>query len=63
MKKIHLRFQTGADDRFEYISKTIKVSAKYFDTIIYQHIYRDKNCRADALSNDGLKKNNGGLIV
>ena len=40
-----------------------KELAKYFDTIIYQHIYRDKNCRADALSNDGLKKNNGGLIV
>jgi hypothetical protein len=33
MKKIHLRMHTGADDRFEYISKTIKVSAKYFDTI------------------------------
>ena len=33
MKKIHLRIHTGADDRFEYISKTIKVSAKYFDTI------------------------------
>jgi hypothetical protein len=33
MKKIHLRFQNGADDRFEYISKTVKVSAKYFDTI------------------------------
>lgn len=33
MPKIHLRIHTGADDRFEYISKTIKVSAKYFETI------------------------------
>ncbi len=33
MSKIHLRIVTGADDRFEYISRTIKVSAKYFDTI------------------------------
>ena len=33
MKKIHLRIHTGADDRFEYISKTIKVSSKYFDSI------------------------------
>ena len=27
---------------------------KYFDTISYQHIYRNENCRADKLSNDGL---------
>jgi ribonuclease HI len=28
---------------------------KYFDSISYQHIYRNENSRADALSNDGLK--------
>jgi len=43
MKKIHLRIHTGADDRFEYISRTIKVSAKYFDTIRILNLGPEKN--------------------
>jgi len=33
MKKPHLRIQTGINDKFELISKTIEVSADYFETI------------------------------
>jgi len=43
MPKIHLRIHTGADDRYEYISKTIKVSAKYFDSIRILNLGPSKN--------------------
>ena len=31
-----------------------KALEKYFDAIIYKHVYRKDNARADKLSNDGL---------
>lgn len=43
MPKIHLRINTGADDRYEYIAKTIKISAKYFDSIRILNLGPSKN--------------------
>jgi len=31
---------------------------KYFDKIVYEHVYRDHNKRADQLSNQGLNLQN-----
>jgi len=32
----------------------VKTMETNFESISYQHIYRDQNARADALSNEGL---------
>ena len=39
-------------------AKTMELN---FESVTYQHIYRDQNARADALSNEGLS--NEGLLV
>ena len=38
-----------------------KTMGTNFESVIYQHVYRDQNARADALSNEGLS--NEGLLV
>lgn len=39
----------------QHYYKEAKILEKYFDNIIFQHVYRDKNKRADELSNLALK--------
>ena len=36
--------------------KNVKSLEKSFDKVIYEHVYREYNVRADALSNEGLTK-------
>ena len=38
-----------------------KTMESNFESVTYQHVYRDQNARADALSNEGLS--NEGLLV
>ena len=39
------------------LHNTVKALANKLDSVDYEHVYRNENKRADALSNEGLLKN------
>jgi hypothetical protein len=45
MTKVHLQINYGGEDRFEFISRTIKVSVPYFSTIRVMNFGPDENSK------------------
>ena len=53
IKQINGQYKVKSESLFVIFNK-IKELEKFFDKIIYQHVYRIENSKADALSNEAL---------
>jgi ribonuclease HI len=56
IKQIRGEYKVTSENLIE-LYKTVKQLEKLFDRILYNHVYRKDNKRADELSNQGLLKN------
>jgi ribonuclease HI len=56
VKQMRGEYKVNSSNLIE-LHKNAKLLASVFEKIEYEHVYRQNNKRADALSNDGLLKN------
>ena len=56
IKQMKGEYRVRSANLIEWYNKS-KSLEKHFDTVVYEHVYRKDNTRADKLSNDGLLLN------